>query len=377
LWTAALAWLGCVVLVLLVVRPERWKEAIAGVGMVLLIAIAALGPYLMLVSRRAKTMDAAQLLHLTHSPDLLRVPEILGFLTIALLAFQIWRTNPAWRNYRTVFAAACALLPCAVFNQQILTGRSLQPIHYEQFIANYVAVVAILTTLFIVGQTAAKGLRRTKTLHLAALGIAALCWGITETVMATRIYAEYNIERDEAWAVSKRLQEDSAKGVQNGGPRPVVLSADDLLADDIPTATPDAVLWARHMHVFAGVDLAENKRRFYQLLYYTGVTVEEIREGLTQHEFYYTVALFGWDRANFNLTSDPRPLTTAEIDEELQRFSAFVNSFDRKVASEPTLSYVVTYAEEGPPLANLDKWYDRDAGERIGVFILYKVSLRE
>jgi hypothetical protein len=131
------------------------------------------------------------------------------------------------------------------------------------------------------------------------------------------------------------------------------------------------------MHVFAGVDLAENKRRFYQLLYYTGVTVEEIREGLTQHEFYYTVALFGWDRANFNLTSDPRPLTTAEIDEELQRFSAFVNSFDRKVAAEPTLSYVVTYADEGPPLANLDKWYDRDAGERIGVFILYKVSLRE
>jgi hypothetical protein len=182
--------------------------------------------------------------------------------------------------------------------------------------------------------------------------------------------------RDESWAVCKRLRELYPQDLRNGRYSPVVLSTSDLLADDIPTATPDAVLWARHMHVFAGVDLAENKRRFYQQLYYTGITEDEVREGLENREFYYTVALFGWDRANFNLTAEPKPLTGSEIDEEIGRLSEYMSSFDRTRAGEPELSYVVTREDEEPFLSNLDKWYERDAGEGIGTFRLYKLRRR-
>jgi hypothetical protein len=131
------------------------------------------------------------------------------------------------------------------------------------------------------------------------------------------------------------------------------------------------------MHVFAGVDLAENKRRFYQLLFYTGVTEDEVREGLENHDFYYTVALFGWDRANFNLTAEPKPLTSSEIDEEIGRLSEFMRSFDNTNAGEPELSYVVTRADEEPFLGNLDKWYERNSGENVGEFRLYKLRRRQ
>ncbi|MBO0206277.1 hypothetical protein, partial [Vibrio alginolyticus] len=45
------------------------------------------------------------------------------------------------------FAFAVAAVPFIVFNQQIITGRSLQPIHYQVFIGNYVALVGLAISL--------------------------------------------------------------------------------------------------------------------------------------------------------------------------------------------------------------------------------------
>ncbi len=98
---------------------------------------------------------------------------------------------------------------------------------------------------------------------------------------------------------------------------------------------------------------------------------------MTERDFYFTVALFGWDRANFNLTSEPRPVTIQEVDEEIHRFNAFTDNFDRAQAAKPTLSYLVTDADDEPDLSNLDKWYVRGPVERIGKFNLYKVAIRE
>jgi hypothetical protein len=38
---------------------------------------------------------------------------------------------------------------------------------------------------------------------------------------------------------------------------------------------------------------------------------------------------------------------------------------------------LVVRADGEPDYANLDRWYQRDAGERIGGFVLYRLKLRE
>jgi hypothetical protein len=377
LWTAELAWLGCLIIALLIFRRAEWAGQLKALAVTIAVAVVSLMPYAWLLLHRSEAMDSAQLLMISHKPDLFRVPELLGFAAACILiASGRLRRRPT-PELRSIVIFAFCFLPFALFNQQIVTGRTLQPIHYEQFIGNYVSLLALLLSVYVY-RSRAEDLRPAfKPFHLAFVATAAFGWGVIETSVTTQIYRPYNLLRDEGWAVCKRLRELYPEDLRRGRPSPVVLSTSDLLADDIPSATPDAVLWARHMHVFAGVDLAENKRRFYQLLYYTGVKEDEVREGLENHDFYYTVALFGWDRANFNLTAEPKPLTSTEIDEEIARLSEFMSSFDRTHAGEPQLSYLVTRADEEPGFDNIDKWYERDAGENVGEFRLYKLRRRQ
>jgi hypothetical protein len=340
------------------------------------IAAVAFVPYAYLLSNRSGAMDSAQLLLKTHKPDLLRPPELIGFVLLAILLFHFRARLSELKSVQGAFIGACVIMPVVVFNQQILTGYSLQPIHYEQFIANYVAVLALVLCVSSYFLTAKKFSSPVKALPLFMVAVVCFAWAIIETRMAVRIYSGYNEFRDEGWAVSNRLRQ-LHDGVQSADRTPpVVLSTVDVLADDIPTATPYAVLWARHMHVFAGVDRAENKRRFYQLMYYTGVSPDEIRDGLTASEFYYTVALFGWDRANFNLTAEPRPVAPDEIEAEVQLYSTYVKEFDAQQAGNPVLSFMVTEATDEPSFENLDQWYVRSAAERIGAFTIYKVQLK-
>jgi hypothetical protein len=377
LWTAAAAWFICFALLLILIRPGQWRTTLHTLLPVPVIAAVAFGPYAYLLSNRSGAMDAAQLLLKTHKPDLLRPPELIGFVLLAILLFHFRARLSELKTVSGAFIGACAILPAVVFNQQILTGYSLQPIHYEQFIANYVAVLALMLSVSSYYLTAKHSSSPIKGLALFVVAVTCLAWAVIETRMAVRVYSDYNEFRDEGWAVSNRLRQ-LQDGVQRADRTPpVVLSAVDLLADDIPTATPNAVLWARHMHVFAGVDRAENKRRFYELMYYTGVSPDEIRDALIAGEFYYTVALFGWDRANFNLTAEPRPVAPEEIEAEVQLYSTYVKEFDAQQAGNPVLSYMVTEATDEPSFENLDKWYVRSAAERIGAFNLYKVDLKK
>ena len=45
---------------------------------------------------------------------------------------------------RVIYAASLALLPFIVFNQQVLTGRTMQAFHYEIFVVNYSTLVGLL-----------------------------------------------------------------------------------------------------------------------------------------------------------------------------------------------------------------------------------------
>jgi hypothetical protein len=387
LWTAALGWLACLVILWLIVRPAGWERTLLSFSVIGAFALLALVPYFILLSNRSQTMDKVQALTASRAPDLFRSPELIGFACLIALAMGARRGLVKWKETPTLFAASFALMPALVFNQQILTGRSLQPIHYEQFIANYVSLVGLVLTIALLwsGRRAATNASREKwSIALACVALLSFGWGVYEVRSPGEIYLEHNRLRDQAMPAIRRLKElaGDVHPSSNTDPMtltsayPIVFSTDDFLSESLPTHTPLGVLWARHMYVFSGVSWEENKERFYNQLYFIGIDRERFST-LIRDDFQFLLTLFGWERANHNLTVNPQPVTDEEINQEISNYTNYLSAFDRKHAARPLISYVVTPESSQPDFSNLDRWYERDAGERAGKYIIYRVKLRQ
>jgi len=378
LWTAAAAWLAGLVALSLVARSHDRKRIAQVVAIVVGVAVAALIPYLMLIARRADSLDSTQALAVTHLADFSRVSEQTGLavlivLIVAALCRLINRNAPA-----TLFAASFALMPIIAFNQQVITGRVLQPIHYELFIANYAAVLAaVLTFALVRHRLSGKWIVRPALLLIA---LVAVCWGVIEAAGVARRNAGYAKSLDDYLPVLARLKELSKTDITNTNaqnPRPIVMTSDLDLADLLPTVAPQAVVWSLHMPVYAGLRKGESKERFYYHLYYSGVTEEELGQAIADYQFALMAALFGYERALPALSPNAKPVTQEDVRAELNRYSAYVSSFNRQRAEEYPLAYVVTSGPEEKSLARIDRWYERDAGERIGRWMIYRVKLRQ
>jgi hypothetical protein len=379
LWTTALAWLACFAVLLLIAKPDGWKRDFKALATTGTIAILALMPYAILLSNRATTMDSVQLLTFTRQPDLFRPPALIGIAVLIILIYAVWRGRLEWRNKQTLFAAAFALTPLVVFNQQILTGRSLQPIHYEVFIVNYVAAFAVVLTaaLILRAGVAADARRKLSSRVLLFVALVTFGWGVVEADITTHVVDDQNLTRDDALPVGRRLRELAREAKAAGVEQPGVVFAPNLIeGDDLPTLAPQGVLWARHLHVFSGTTWEENKERFYQHAYYAGLDARWLQSELTGGNYIVVIALFGWGRHHDRLTVNSTPITPEEITAEVDRYTKYIESFNRERAAQLLLSYVVTDADGQTNMMNLDRWYERDAGERYGKFILYHVRLR-
>lgn len=376
IWTTALAWLGCLGIVWLAIRPEGWTKEVKlliGLGIGCLIVLI---PYAYLLSNRSHTMDEVQLLVLTREPDLWRVPSIISYAVIIMLILGILLKVIKLKDYATIFILSLALTVIVVFNQQIITGRSLQPIHYQVFIGNYVAGLALVLMLGMLFKTIAES--KIKTIGFAILALTGAIWGIVECHYTVRVLDDANIARDEGMPVARRLTELSVNDVPSPqSQRAVTLALNLLQAGDLPTVAPQAVLWARHQHVFAGVTWQENKERYYQYLYYNDLDEVWLEKQLKEGDFVSMIALFGWGRHTDRLSSQAKPLTFGEIEEEARKFGEYRRNFSIKEASHPTVSYLVFPADWNPSLENFDRWYERDNGEVAGKYILYRVKLRK
>ncbi len=356
LWTTALAWLGCLAVLWLAARRESFKQlAVLGA-----LAGAVLLPYAWLLAQRGEATDALQLLTRTHAPDLARLPELLGLLAFTLLLGGVWRRRIEWRAPLPLFTAALALTPFLTFNQQILTGRSLQPVHYEVFIGNYVAVLALILCLWQL-----RPARRT-VLSLV-LGVAAFGWGVYEANLTSAVLDEANRHRDRAQPMLRRVSEICRTGE-------TVFTTDFIVADELPAAAPCGVLWARHLHIFTGADWQGSKERFYRQIYWLALDEDWLAAQLRARNFVAVYALFGWGRLSNRLVANPQPLTDEEITVEVARYAAFRQGFNQETAARLPLSYAITGANETFP-ARLEQFYQRDAGERLGEFILYRVTV--
>ncbi len=372
LWTAAAAWSVCVCALWLMLRKSERKRAVFVFGVILVFAAAALVPYFRMLSHRAETVDAAQALVFTHRPDLFRLPEFAALLVLLLLGFGIWRKALRGRNPVVLIAAAFALSVLAVFNQQVITGRSLQPIHYEWFMANYCALTAVVLTA--AHWWRGRGRAGLTNRRLALIAIAALLFAGGEVWLAASVSWDYNVAVDEGKPVADRLARLGQSGALPAPP--VALIADFRLADRLPTDAPPAVLWAPRMLVFPGVTEAENRERFFRQLYYLGYDEKKFWAELDHSDWNFLAGLFPYNRLSPAVSGTDSPLTFEELRAQVASYLEYARTFDRDRAAAPILSYLVVSADRQPDFANLDKWYQRDAGERTGNFILYRLSLK-
>jgi hypothetical protein len=372
IWTTAAAFLFALTAWWLVLRPENWKKDLKFILLTDLIAFLSLLPYAYLLSKRAPDIDDIQLLVYTHAPDFYRYPLIICTIALIFLALAIWLGFAKLKQRSTIFFLAFSSIPLIVFNQQVITGRSLQPFHYEFYVVNYIAGLVFVLTVFLFLQKLQK--MQMYAVILFLIGLTSIFWGYFEVKSTTKYLMYWNVERDETMPVAKRLVE-LAEGNKKEAHNAVTLNYDYVQADNQPTVSPQAVLWARHQHVFAGVSWEENKERFYQMIYYNGRDADWLREDFRRGDIEAFMALFGWDRFNARLSVNAKPLTAKEIEEEVQRYDSYIKNFSFKQASNPTLSYAIFPAEANIDTSNLQRWYEIGEGENFGKFTLYKLTL--
>jgi len=87
--------------------------------------------------------------------------------------------------------------------------------------------------------------------------------------------------------------------------------------------------------------------------------------------------IFGPERDVPFLSQDFQPIRQDEIEHEVKAYESFVGSFSRDEALKLSLGYAVMPADGEFDFTHIDQWYERDAGERVGAYTLYRLKLRE
>ncbi len=376
-WTAAAAVLFGLTLCVVLFRSEHWRGDFLFLAITGAFCLLALAPYALLLANRSETMDKAQLLVFTRRPDLLRTIEIIGYLVLTVTALALWRRFTTLEDRKAYFIAAFAAAPLLVFNQQVVTGRSLQPFHYEFYVINYVVLLAVVLIAAIFWQNFVDRRKTVSIILLSILGLAAIFWGYIEAKETTVFWNSINVRRDEAMPVNLYLRELAGGNIENAR-RQTTLNLEPLQADSQPTVAPQAVLWARHQHVFAGLEnWEENKKRYYKMLYYSDLNHDWLRRSLTGcRDIEACMALFGWDRFNARLSAAARPLTPGEIETEVNNYARFSRDFNLADVENPTLSFLIVDNEAKNKLINLDAWYERGEARNFGRYSLYELKIR-
>lgn len=371
LWTAALAWLGCLTMLYLIWFKEARVNTLITGGIVAAFSIAALVPYFLMLADRSSNLDSVQLLTATRMPNFASPSMMIGLGVAAALVFAVWRGMMKMSEPRTLFTLSFALTPLILFNQQIVTGRSLQPVHYELFIANYLVLTSLILFISIVFQHFAESNNKLPFRRgLVYVGVAVCVWGVIESTSSTSRNSIYAEIRDESIPAIHYIQR------QQSIPNETVLATNFVTADFLPTVSTLRPLWNSHTSSAGGVDVVENKRLFYLYLYYSGYSEKELAEALRRNTFEVTAAIFGSDRALPALGDSMAAVSQQEIAAEAQKYAEFTARFDLANATNPKLSHLIVPAEAEPDYSNLDRWYVRDAGTTFRLFKVYKLQLK-
>ena len=375
IWTAAAAWLGCLSLFWAIWKRDRMRQLVIADAIVGIFALSALIPYFMLLGRRSTNVDSVQLLTLTHSPAFTSPSMAIGVIVAIALILTARKGVDGLREPKTIMALSFALTPVILFNQQIVTGRSLQPAHYEIFIANYlVLLAAVLAVSIWKGSEFVESTSQIYRKAILYVALIAFGWGFVEAMGSAGRSAASAVVRDESMPALQYIQQQST--LNNPASTFVVHATNFVTADLIPSVTTQRPLWNSHINSAGGVDAAEHKRLFYSYLYYNGFTANDLLDVLSKRSFEVTAALFGSDRALPELAQGAKRVTDEEIRNEVRGYADFIRTFTREQAADPELSWLIVPVKSDQDLSNIDRWYRRSDEQEFGMFKVYKLTLK-
>ncbi len=150
-WTSAIAWLACFALAWCVIHRAEWRLLVKRLAPTALFAAVAFPLYAVMLAHQNPALDQRSgAFDFTHAPDFYRAPELIAVVALLLLLWAVKKGLASWREPLVLLTSSLALMPLVVFNQQIITGRSLESIHYEGCSANYLSILALVLTLAII-----------------------------------------------------------------------------------------------------------------------------------------------------------------------------------------------------------------------------------
>lgn len=372
LWTTAVAWFGVMSLLWFVLRSRQDRRRVVETFAIIIgFFLCSLVPYAQLLGHRSPTLDELQTLIATHRVDLFRIPEIVGTCVLALIIAGVTRGRLQKHDPRVTVAASFAVLPLIVFNQQVLTGRSMQPFHFEAFVVNY----AVLVSLVILATFLKLSMR-----SIIWVGIGCILLGATEMHL-TRAFAPSDIARDQMVPVFRRLRELS-NGYTNEQNRPLVFSPHFELNRILPTWAPQGTFLGIGGIDFGSSTHQERKEFLFSQLYYVGTSPDQLRELIRGKQdelafsYYVRYVIFGHERVRPAFSLHFTPITSTEIEEEIANYKSFVESFSPSEAQRRPIAFMVIASTTNFEFERIDKWYVRDTGESIGLYKLYRLKPR-
>jgi hypothetical protein len=381
LWTSAAASLVCVAALWLYFRPsDRWKTLSVLITIGLITATAIL-PYANLVSHRAAMLDEKHTLIATHRVDLFRLPEIIGAVILVALVIGVFRTTIDRTDSRVLYVASVALLPFLVFNQQVLTGKTMQAFHFEVFVINYSILVGLLISVALLW----KSISTRVVIWTAALSIS---WGVFAVALPSRlVFVPAASALDQIIPVLKRLNELSIQdgklaALRKTDQATLVFSPELAVTVLLPTWAAQGTLLDIGGIECGTITHEQRKEFFYMHLYYSNVKPEVLREALSgspifpSMERYAPIVVFGSERVSPVLSFNFTPIRRDEIEREVHVYETYVNSFSRTDVLKRPIAYAVIPVEGNFDFTNIDRWYERNAGERVGDYVLYRLKLR-
>ena len=379
LWTAAFAWLVGLGSLWIILRRGEARTTIRLLIIVATPVILALALYLYLIATLPQDVAKAQILTYSRWPDLFRIPEIIGYVTLVLLSVIVWRRKIPSRSPQVIFAGSFALLPLLVFNQQLLSGRSIQPFHYEVLIVNYIALIGLIMVLWF------RTCLRSRTLLLIAS--LALVWGLIEVDQPYQVQQKLFADIDEMVPVLLRLKEEAEhdgtwEGLHSVGQTPgSVFSPHYGISQVLPLWAPQGSLLAPGSESFQGLSENDRKERLFSHFYYCGKNQTQLRELLIggPDPFLTMKArsiLFGVERVTPVLGPEFKPIRPEEIEREVESYEAFAGSFSRKQLQKIALMYAITRVDTEFDFFTIDLWYERDKGSQVGRYMLYRLRAR-
>jgi hypothetical protein len=363
LWTTAGALLAILAVLWFIFHKQSRLNVIKVLVIIIGFTAVAILPYVQMLAQISRTTEHYMILVRTHSPDLFRFTELLGALILGAIVYGNRKGQLDVRAPAVLFAAACAITPFIVLNQQVVTGRSLQPFHFDQFALSYLVLVAAV----IVDSLWWRQITRRAILFIGL----SLVVGVSLAAKTTKVNSSQNHTTDAALPLFAAIQEDVRRNPSTGS----VVFDRTLLSAVAPSYTSSLpVLWSPYGFTYGSVNQQEDNERLFQYFYYLGVEEKKLEELLNGNV--YRAGLFGLHRVNPTLTQKFVPVTHDEIQMRIRDYSQYKQQFSQAEAEKWPLSYVVLTADRNYDLSNLDRWYERDRGRQVGDSVIYRVRHR-